>query len=259
MNRFLTASHVRTIAFSTLGMIIMNAATQAQHESSSNKIEPTISVSGTGKVTAVPDLADIQVGVVTQAQTARDALSANNEAMNALTDVLKKSGVAAKDIQTTQISVQPQYSQPRPPRPGEAPPTEFVPRIVGYQVTNMVQITAREIGKLGAILDAVVTAGANQIHGISFRIDGPEKLLDVARKQAMADARRKAEQLAGEAGVIAGPPLLIREEGGMIPTPQPRMMGRMMMAEAAGAAPVAPGEQELQVSVSVVYRLDLPK
>ncbi|MBX6313473.1 MAG: SIMPL domain-containing protein [Isosphaeraceae bacterium] len=222
------------------------------------KVQPeTITVTGTGKVAAVPDLAEINVGVVTQAATAREALKANNEAMQALQDTLKERGVAAKDIQTSNLNIQPQYSQPPRPVPGQPRDREFAPKIVAYQVTNTVHIKARDLGKLGVLLDAVVQAGANQMHGIAFRIDEPEKLLDQARKRAMADAKRKAELLAGEAGVVLGPPISIREAEAT-PPPRPMFLG-MQRAAAAEAVPVAAGEQELSVDISVVYELKRPR
>jgi uncharacterized protein YggE len=213
----------------------------------------TISVTGTGRVSAAPDVAEINLGVVTQAQTARDALRANNEAMARLIGLLKERGVAAKDIQTTNINVHPQYSQPPQPVPGRGQGEGFAPKIVGYNVNNTVQVTARNLEKLGELLDAVVQAGANQMNGISFRIDKPDQLLDQARKSAVADARRKAQMIADEAGVVLGRPVSITESGGG-PPPQPMFRGRMMMA-AAEAVPVAGGEQELSLSVSVVYEL----
>jgi len=216
----------------------------------------TISVSGVGHVSAVPDIADIQVGVQTQAQTAQAALEQNNKTMNSLYAALKEKGVAAKDIQTSQMQVHPQYSQPN--RAGVNPAEEFIPRVVGYRVTNMVTITARDIPKLGPLLDTLINVGANQIHGISFRIEKPEKLLDQARKQAVADAKAKAELLAGEAGVILGAPFRISEESGGRP-PTPRAMGRMAMMAEAAPMPISAGEQELSISVNVVYELKLPE
>jgi uncharacterized protein YggE len=177
--------------------------------------------------------------------------------MTSVHSVLKERGVATKDIQTTSISIQPRYSQPPQPRPGQAV-QEFVPRIVGYDVVNAVQITARDINNLGAILDAVVQTGANRIDGIGFRISEPAKLQSVARKNAMADAKAKAELLAGEARVVVGAPVSITETVGFAP-PQPMYRGRAMAMEAMAApVPVAGGEQELSVNVSVVYELALP-
>ena len=219
----------------------------------------TISVSGRGKVSAPPNVADIQIGVVTQGETAKAALSANNERMAALQAILKERGIAAKDIQTTNFSVNPRYSQPPPHNPNQ-PAREFTPRIIGYDVANTVSITSRDIPKLGDVLDAVVTAGANQMHGISFRIDEPDALLDVARKKAMADAKKKADLMAGEAGVVVGPPIMITDESAPRPQPMPMMMARgMARGAAADSVPIAAGEQELSVTVHVVYELKLPK
>jgi uncharacterized protein YggE len=219
----------------------------------------TVSVSGLGKIASAPDVADISVGVVTEAQTARDALSANNQAMTTLSEQLKGRGVAARDIQTTNINLNPRYSQPQPPQPGQPPPPHegFTPPIVGYTVTNSVRVIVRDLDKLGELLDAVVTAGANQMNGISFRIEESRALLDEARKRAVADARRKAEQLCGELGVVLGDPVSINESGGFMPPPQP-MMGRAMMM-AAESVPVSPGEEELSVSVQVVFEIKTPE
>lgn len=244
-------SGICLVVLSTSGLTFPASSSAAEE-----KVEkPTISVSGMGKLSAAPDIAEIQVGVRSQAPTAQASLAANNESMNAMYAILKENGVAAKDIQTTQIQVTPEYSQP-PNRPRVANEVEFVPRIVGYRVDNTVQITARQITKLGALLDALVTAGANQIHGISFRVDNPEKLMDEIRKRAMTDARKKAELLAGEAGVVLGPPIKIIDEAVGPRPPTPYFAPRMeMMAKAAAPMPIAAGEQELGVTVHVVYEL----
>ena len=219
----------------------------------------TISVNGNGKITAVPDHALINVGVATQAPTAQQALAANSEVMTKLQALLKERGVAAKDVQTTQIQVNPQYSEPRPQLSGMSQ-AEFVPRIVGYRVDNSVQVISRQIAKLGALLDALVQGGANQIHGIQFRVDEPEKLLDEARKRAMADAKRKAEQLAGEAGVVLGSPVSIQEEGaGAFESPMRFEAEMSGMMGAPRSVPVAAGEQVMNVTVQVIYEMKGPK
>lgn len=213
---------------------------------------PSISVSGVGRVSAVPDLAEISVGVQTLRPTAQAALSANTELMTALMTTLEQAGIAKKDIQTSNLSVSPQFSQPRPPRPGMPQQADHEPpQIVGYQVSNTVTLTIRQIDKLGAMLDAVVKAGANQIYGIQFKVDKPEALLDQARTAAVADARRKAELLAKEAGVVLGPVRQISESssGG----PQPMFRGRAMAMAASADVPISAGEQELTSSVSVLF------
>lgn len=240
----------RRIALTACLAGLLFGADAAKADDDDDRPPPAISVTGRGKVSAAPDVADIQVGVVTQAKTAREALSANNAAMTALMDVLKERGVAAKDVQTSGLNVSPQYSTPAQPVPAD-----YVPKIVSYSVTNTVRITARDLPKLGQVLDAVVGAGANQMNGISFRFDDPEALLDQARKKAMADARRKAQLLADEGGVVLGAPISIREEGSGPPRPPVPMMGRMAMMAADAAVPVAAGEQDLNVSIDVVYRI----
>jgi uncharacterized protein YggE len=252
MNRTMLAT---LLGLATLGWLA-NADAIAAEEHHMEK--PTISVSGTGRISSAPDVAEIQVGVRSQAETAKKALAANNEAMNALFTALKERGVAAKDIETTQVQVSPQYSQPaprvQPRRPDAQEENEFIPRIIGYRVDNTVQITVRQIDKMGAMLDATVEAGANQIHSISFRVDKPEKLMEEARKQAMADAKRKADTLAGEAGVVVGFPIKIEDDAGS-PPPAPRFMGRAAMMAAPAPMPIAGGEQEISVTVHVVYEL----
>ena len=231
-----------------------SAAQQAIDDRSS---APSLSVVGHGKVSAVPDVADINIGVVTQGPTAKEALQSNSDAMAALQKVLKERGVAAKDIETTQIQVSPVYSHPDPRR--QSGGEEYVPKVVGYRVTNSVELTVRDIHKLGEMLDAVVGAGANQVTGIAFRVEKCEQLLDQARKLAMADAKRKAELLAGEAGVVLGPARQISEAGSMPPRPMNLGSAAPQAMMARSAPPVAAGEQELSVSIQVSYTIMPPK
>lgn len=219
---------------------------------------PSIAVTGVGRVNAVPDIAEISVGVQTLRPTAQAALAANTELMTSLMATLEQAGLAKKDIQTSNINVSPQFSQPRPPRPGMPQVAENEPpQIIGYQVSNTVTLTVRDISNLGALLDSVVKAGANQIYGIQFRVDKPESLLDQAREQAVADARRKAEILARAAGVELGPVRTISESSN-IGGPQPMFRGRAMAMAAPMEVPVSAGEQEMTVSASVVFDLKQP-
>jgi uncharacterized protein YggE len=220
---------------------------------------PTISVTGTGRIAAKPDLAEILVGVVSRAETAQAALAQNNQAMARLYQLLKERGVAEKDIQTSRVQLTPQFSQPvglTVPARGR-PVAEFIPRIVGYYVENPVRITSRAIEKLGPLLDALVEAGANQIQGIFFRVEHPEPLLDEARRHAMAHARHKAELLAAEAEVRVGGPLRIEERESFLPPASKASVAgaAMMMAAAAPSMQVSPGEHELSITVSVEYLL----
>lgn len=203
--------------------------------------ERTISVSASGTVVADPDLAYISTGVVSEADTAKDALARNTTAMARLIDALKALRVAAKDIQTANLNVSPRYTQPKDGRPST---------INGYQVVNQVRLTVRDIKRLGELLDQAIVLGANQVHGISFDVAGAETLKDEARKQAMANAKRRAELYATAAGVSLGEVLSIAEE--MRGSARPLPMGRAAMA---GEVPIEAGTLTLAVEVHVTYAL----
>ena len=224
-----------------LALSLLLASTLAQAD------EPprTISVSGRGQVTAPPDLAVIQAGVQTRAESASAALSANNTAMAAVLETLRGRDIAERDIQTTNVRVHPEYRHDR--NTGQA-------EMIGYQATNEVRVRVRDLDRLGELLDALVTAGGNQLQGIDFAVDDPTALLDQARDRAIADARRRAERYAAAAGVRIGRVLSISEAGAEIPRPLMRMAATEM--DMGSSVPIASGEQELGVSVNVVYELE---
>jgi uncharacterized protein YggE len=204
---------------------------------------PTISVSGEGTVSVPPDLAVIDGGVTTEANTAREASEANNAAMGKVLLALKGAGIDEKDFQTSRLSLQPQYAQ-APNRPG----TNVV---TGYRASNRVTIRLRDVAKVASTIDTLVSSGANEIGGINFMVAQASKLLDDAREQAIADARRKAEIYAKAAGVTLGAPVSISEDGGGAPAP----MAFRKMAGMAASAPVAQGEETLRVTVSVAWAI----
>jgi uncharacterized protein YggE len=201
-----------------------------------------ISVTGEATVSVAPDLAQIDGGVTSEAKTAREASEANNAAMGKVLLALKGAGVEEKDFQTSRLSLQPQ-SAPNPSRPGPS-------AIVGYRASNRVTIRLRDVTKVANVIDTLVAAGANDIGGINFTVSNASKLLDEAREHAVADGRRKAEIYAKAAGVTLGAPLSISEEGSTAPMPY-----RKMAIGMAAAAPVAQGEETLQVTVSVTWAI----
>jgi uncharacterized protein len=201
-----------------------------------------ISVTGEATVSVAPDLAQIDGGVTSEAKTAREASEANNAAMGKLLLALKGAGIDEKDFQTSRLSLQPQ-SAPNPSRPGPS-------AIVGYRASNRVTIRLRDVTKVASVIDTLVAAGANDIGGINFMVSQASKLLDDAREQAVADARRKAEIYAKAAGITLGAPLSISEEGAPAP-----ITFRKMAAGMAATAPVAQGEETLQVTVSVSWAI----
>lgn len=203
----------------------------------------TISVSGTGVAYGSPDIATAQVGVQTRGEDPGQAMEDNNARMAALIAALKAAGIADKDIQTTNFSVYAQ--QDYNPQTGETLET------ITYVVDNTVNITVRDLAKLGDVLSGAVEAGANTVYGISFSVENQSALEQTAREQAMTDARARAEALAKLAGVTLDVPLSISENfsGG-----EPIYMARDMAAEAGGSAvPVQTGQIAVNLNVSVTY------
>ena len=197
-----------------------------------------------GEVVRTPDIATISAGVVTQAASAAQAMSENARLMAAAVAALKRAGVADRDIQTSSLALNPQY------RYGENKP----PVITGYQASNQVSVRFRDIKRAGAVLDALVAVGANQINGPSFGIDKPEAALDEARTGAIAKARARADLYARAAGLSVKRILTISEAGGYAPPPPMPMMRSMEKAAQADTA-IEAGEQKLAVSVAVSFEL----
>ncbi|HEY0301004.1 MAG TPA: SIMPL domain-containing protein [Rhizomicrobium sp.] len=204
-----------------------------------------ISVSGQGTANGVPDQAQLSAGVATVAKTADAALAENARKMNAVFAALARLGVPDKAIQTSNFSVSPQYEN-NPRNDGEPA------RIVGYQVSNQVDVLLTDTKKLGPAIDALVGAGANQINSVSFTIRDAEALLDKARKAAVADARKRAATYAGAAGVSLGGVISIQENGGFEP---PRPMMAMAGFRDKDSTPTAAGEQSVTANVSLVFEL----
>ncbi len=213
---------------------------------------PRLRLQVTGTVSAVPDVAVVTAGVLSEKPTAAEALSDNNGAMNALVGELKAAGVAERDIRTANFSIEPVYVYPQPREGEEQQP----PRITGYRVSNLVQVRIRDLSAAGGLLDKVVRLGANAIQGIGFEVDDDAALRDDARRQAMAEAKRRAELYAEAGGFSIG---RIVDLGESVAGPRPMMAARMEMAKAAmDSVPVAAGEQDVEVILDVAFEL-LPK
>ena len=230
-------------AFVVLVLAVFTAASAiAQTPDLPGARQPSITVAGTGESHSKPDFAQVQLGVVTEAPTAAEALKKNNEAMSQLIVMIRKRGIEDRDLQTVQFNVAPRYKYDK----NQQEP----PKIAGYQVTNEVHVKVRNLLTLGAFLDETVSLGANQVRGISFGVAEPTQLMDEARKKAIADAQRRARVYAEAAGLKIGKPIRIDEQAGGRPGPYP--VARMEAA-AASAVPIAPGEQTFSVTVTVSY------
>ncbi len=202
-------------------------------------VERLITVTGHGTVAVAPDTAMIRIGVTSQAKTAHEASADNAQQMTKVLSAIEQSGIAKKDIQTSQLSLQPQYDA-----------KNGTNRLLGFQVTNRITVRIRNIGNLPAILDKAISAGANEMSGIEFLVSGESKLLDEARADAITDARRKAELYAKAAGAKVGKVAAITEQGS---SPPPRPF--QALRSSRGAVPVAPGQQMLRATVTVSYEL----
>ena len=208
-----------------------------------------LTVVAEGRTTRQPDLAVFSAGVTTQAKTAAAALAENSNAMTKVVSELKRAGIAARDIQTSNLSINPLYAQQT--RPVDEPQA---PVIVGYQVSNQVTIRQRKLGDYGKVIDTLVSAGANQVNGPSFQLDNSDAALDEARIAAMKAARARAELYAKAAGLRVARIVSISEGQNYQPGP-PMVYARMAMDKSEAAPPVESGELELTANVTVMFEL----
>jgi len=226
------------------------AATFAALPASADDINerPTLTANGEGIAYVTPDIAIVSIGVTTRGATAAEALAANSKDLAAVITSIKGEGVAEKDIGTSGLSIYPVYEQPT-----DGQPQVEAPKILGYNVTNEVRVTIRDISKSGGILDKVVSAGANQVNGITFDNADRTASQDDAIAAAIADARRKAEVMAKAAGVklVRITNVQASVGGGMMP-----MYARAdMMSAAAPPVPVMPGQQQVNGNATVTWEI----
>lgn len=207
---------------------------------------PRISVIGEGEVNVAPDMAILNLTVLREADTARAALSANNDAMKQVLAALKEAGVAERDLQTSGLNIQPRYAQPGKDRAGE-------PKIAGYSVSNALTVRVRNLPDAGGILDKVVGLGVNQGGGIALVKDDMKPTLTEARKRAVADAVARARTLAEAADVKLGKILSIEEQSSM-PRPMP-YGGALRMAAKDASVPLESGENTYRTQVNVIFEI----
>ena len=225
---------------------LMPSAALAQQSTINQTITGTrLDINAVGEVTRVPDLAIISAGVITRSATASGATQQAAARMARVREALRQAGIADRDIQTSNISLSPQYVYVK----------DQPPRLSGYSASNQLSVRFRDIANTGKILDALVAEGANQISGPNLTIDKPESALDEARVKAIAAARARADLYARSLGMRVTRVVSVSESGGYAPPPP--MAPMVMMAERSQAADskIDPGEQKLQVSVSMTFEL----
>jgi uncharacterized protein YggE len=239
--------HFLTLAFAAITMMAVPLAARAADETP----KPRITVTGEGEAAAAPDTAIISLVVMEEKPTAREALTANNEAMAKVLDGMKKAGIADRDLQTSGFSIDPRYVYPDN-KDNTQPPQ--APKIVGYAVSNSLTVRVRDLKKVGEILDQSVTLGVNQGGNLSFTNDKPDAILEEARKSAVANAIAKAKTLTQAAGVELGKVIEISEQS-FAPRPMPMGRAKMMAAAPADSVPVATGENTYNVTVNVTFEI----
>jgi uncharacterized protein YggE len=248
MKRFKELLTVATLALLLIAGITVIALPRSESQAapSSTGQEPprTITVVGTGKVSLVPDIAQVNVGAEARADSVSEAKAEVDRQMVAINAALEEMGIDEKDIQTSHYSIH--YERELGPVMPEGPMVEGQE---GYRVSNIVRVTVRNVEKAGDVVDAAVEAGANQVHGVSFTVSDESRWQAQAREKAMADAEARAAELAGLAGVELGAVQSVSEVIGgwpaaMAPMPETVMSGGF-----------APGELELSTRVQVAFAI----
>ncbi len=226
--------------------LILGSAFIAGQKIESRGESATISVSGEGKVTAVPDIAALSFGVQTGRQeSAQFAMEQLSNSMNAVIEAVKKAGIEEKDIRTESLNLYPAFDW----KEGEQ-----IPR--GFEASQSLLVKVRDLAKIGAVLSAATAGGANQVGGVSFTIDDPEELKRQAREEAIQNSKEKALELAKDLGVKLGKLKGFNEGGFAAPTPfYERSMMDVGMGGGGGVVPVPTGEQEIQMSVTLTYEV----
>jgi uncharacterized protein YggE len=202
-----------------------------------------ITITGDGMVATVPDMAVIDLGVQHEAETAAEALALMSAGMTAVLDLLKAAGIAETDIQTGSLRIDQRWEQAS---------YEETPKLTGYYAATTVTVRVRDLAMLGGVLDQVVSGGVNQMAGLRFDLSEPGPVLQEARRDAVADARAKAELYAEAAGFSLGPVLALSEQGSYGP---PSPMFDMVRSEMAMPVPVAAGEVNMSAQVTITWQI----
>ena len=236
----------RTLAFALAVAAAPMALSTAAFAQDASFRATTLNLSAFGETAARPDIASITTGVQVKAPTAAAAMAQNAAKMSAVVATLKARGIADRDIQTSGLNLAPQYvyEQNKPPTPD------------GYQASNQVTVTVRDLTKLGQAVDAVVAAGANEINGVAFGLSAPGPIEDASRRAAVTALTAKANLYAQAAGYKIARLISLSESGGYTPQPpQPKLFARAMLADSGASTPVEGGELKVRIDVQAAYEL----
>jgi len=231
------------------GVGISNKIKEGKYIGRDIEARNVITVSGTGEIYAKPDLALISFSVVIEKKTVEEAMTESAKKMNAVIDSVKKQGVEKKDLKTTNFAISPRYEWPK---------DEFLREkriLVGYEVTQSLEVKIRDLAKIGDVIQAATEAGVNQVGDLQFTIDKQDELKSQARKEAIEKARVKAKEMAEQLGVK-----LIRitnfNEDWIMPVPSPYFMEKGKGLGSAEAPQIETGENKIEVTVGLTYEID---
>ncbi len=231
------------LAMAVLGLLAVFLLVEIVHVSSTAATTNTVSFNGEGTVSATPDMAMISASIVTQASDSKTAQEQNSKKSQTVNDFLKKQGIDEKDIKTTGYQIYPQYYYSGSDQ-----------RITGYQVTQSYDIKVRDLAKVSAVLDGLVSAGANQVTNMGLQIDNHDKLLAEAREKAIEDAKKKANELKGQVGINLGRIVNFSENGGTYPIPMYAYDKAQGMG-GGGGPEISIGQNEITVTVTLTYQI----
>ena len=236
-----TFSTAPLLAVAALCLALPLAAPTAAQEAAANRL----TVTGTGMVSGIPDLAVLTLGVTSRGDTAAQAMDATSVATADVLALLAETGVSDTDMQTSDLSLSPVWSNRNSVSGGGD-------EITGFRASNTVTVRIRDLDGMGEVLDAAINAGANEFRELRFALQNPAPAMDEARRLAVAEARARAETYAEAAGIVLGDVLELTESGGG--------GGPIMMREAAiaSAVPIAAGEVDTTASVTIVFEISGP-
>lgn len=220
--------------------LFANAPAQAAEEPEQKK---TLSVSGQSKVSASPDMATISLGVVTEGKDAKETQKTNAASMDKVITAIKAAGIKADDIRTVNYSMYPKYDYNK---------ETGASKIIGYTVSNSVNVTVRDLEKAGSIIDAAADSGVNTSSNISFSLSNYEDFYNEALKKAALAAKKKADSISGALGITLKAPISINEGGGYSPLSNYAVYDMKEM-NAGAATPIQAGSIEITANVSIVY------
>ncbi len=219
---------------------------QMNHVRNTSATTNTVSFSGEGKVMATPDIAVISASILTQGVDSKSAQDENSRKSKAVSDFLKKQGIEDKDVKTSNYNISPQYKYP--PYGGQ-------PTITGYQVTQSYEIKVRDLTKISAVLDGLVSAGANQVNNLGLQVENPEALRSQARQMAIDNAKKKAQELKGQVGISLGRIVNFSEGSNGYPEPMYYDVKNMSAGMGGGGPDIQTGENEIAVNVTITYQI----